>query len=72
MGGNLAEELMAEMDDDDGELEAAYGCTEGATGVRGEKPPEEVEVSNERIAVPIANISSALSAKSILGTSDDS
>lgn len=72
MAGNLAEELMTEIDDDDGELEAAYGCMERATGVRGEMPPEEVEVSSENIVVPIASISSVLSAKSILGISEDS
>lgn len=65
-------ELTTEVVDDEGELDAAYGCSDGAIGVRGEKPPEEVEVSRVNIAVPMASISSELSAKSILGMSVES
>ena len=56
MVGSLADEPMREAVDDEGELEAAYGCTEGATGVRGEYAPDEV---SSNIAVPMANISSS-------------
>lgn len=64
--------VAVDIRDEDGEVEAAYGCTEGATGVRGEYPLDEAEVSMENMAVPMASISSELSARSILGMSDES
>ena len=67
----LADEVIVEVVEVAGELEAAYGCIEGATGVRGENPPEEVEVS-KNIALPMASISAELSTKSILPTSAES
>ncbi len=48
----------------------AYGCAEGAMGVRGVKPPDEVDVPRVNIAVPIS-MSSEVSEISILAVSDE-